>query len=274
MCKIAILTRHDPAKLREIVLKTWKAMSSTERDGFGACWLNPSNKIQTVHSSSPNEQEENPDFVEGFWKGDFSPSNGGPLLIHGRTATCDVNLMNTHPLVEDNRALIHNGIVSSDVYQNVHSTNDSELLLHAWADGIDALERDISGYYAFANLKTNRRGWTLDIVRDSRAKLVAGRLSDLVGDDVGFAFATTDAVLEATGAKRCGRVRNDVWVRYRGLKHVHTKNICPKMVTFTKAQCSLADRSLGSNYKRGGYYGQPAATEYNESALPQEDMFL
>lgn len=264
MCKIAILTQHSPAEMRGIILATWAAMSTSEKDGFGACWLSPSGRIQSVRSSSPSEGEEQPDFVDGFWSGAFSKSNGGPLLIHGRTATCDVNLTNTHPLINGNRALIHNGIVSSTRYHNVTTTNDSELLLHAWADGIGAVERDISGYYAFAHLTASRRGWTLDILRDGRASLVAGRLPE-----GGFAFATTEAVLKATKAKRCGKVRDNVWIRYRGTRHVHTKGFTPKIVTFTKRENALVERSLGPAYGRGSY----ASTNWRAAAPTQEEMF-
>lgn len=264
MCKIAILTKHDPEEMRSVILATWKAMAASEKDGFGACWLSPSGRIQSVHSSAPCEQEQQPDFVDGFWSGAFGVSNGGPLLIHGRTATCDINLTNTHPLIDENRALIHNGIVSSTRYHNVITTNDSELLLHAWADGISALEREISGYYAFGHLTASRRGWTLDIVRDARANLVAGRLPE-----GGFAFATTDAVLAATKAKLCGKVRDNVWVRYRGHRHVHTKDFTPKVVTFTKRESALVERSLGPAYGRGSY----ASTNWRAAAATQEEMF-
>jgi hypothetical protein len=267
MCKIAILTSHNPKRVRETVLSTWAAMSTTERDGFGACWLTPTGRLASVRSSTPTEQSPMPDFVESFWDGAFGTSNGGPLIIHGRTATCDVELGNTHPIIIGNRALVHNGIVSSTRYHNVETTCDSELLLHAWADNeIGSVENHVTGYYAFGVITASRRGWTLDIVRDSRAKLVAGRNPD----DKGYTFATTDAVLAATGAKRCGTVRNDVWIRYKGNRHVHTKGFTPKVATFTRREEALVERSLGPSAAPKSTY---ASTNWRARPYTQEEMF-
>jgi predicted glutamine amidotransferase len=243
MCKLAIFTAHDKSRLRETVLATWRTMAGTEKDGFGACWLSPAGRIVSVHSSTPSEREELPDFVEGFWQGEFSPSNGGPLMIHGRTATCSVELENTHPIVINNQALVHNGIVDSDVYFNAETTCDSELLLHAWKDnGIKALEADIDGYYAFGLITTHRKGYTLDIVKDDRAALIAGK------NESGYVFATTDSVLAATGAKRCGVVKNNVWIQYKGKQLVKTVRFTPKKVIYQKSSQATIERSLGPSY--------------------------
>ena len=235
MCKIAILTQHNAETLQDTVTKVWTAMSKTERDGFGAAWLTPRGTISWIKSSSPKQGEILPDFFEGFTEGRFTRSNGGPLLIHARTATCDVNAENTHPMLVANTALIHNGVVSSERFKNTETSCDSELLTHAFRQGgVEALENDISGYYAFALLEAlPRKEWTLDIVRDSRAPLVGGLLPNN-----GFAFATNDGVLSATGARYCGKIKDNVHFRYQNGRHILTEEFSPKVTISATLQTS------------------------------------
>ena len=170
-------------------------MSKSERDGFGAAWVSPNGKIGYVKSSQPSLLPDLPEFCSAFSEGNGLKSDGGALIIHGRTATCGVNIANTHPMMGNNCALVHNGVVSSKRFHNTDTTCDSELLLHAWkADGIDAVARDISGYYAFAIIQRLKGKTVLDIVRDDKAQLKVGRVTD------GWAFATTPALLATLGS--------------------------------------------------------------------------
>jgi predicted glutamine amidotransferase len=241
MCKLAILLQHDPKRLAQTVTDVWTAMSKTEKDGFGAAWLSPRGALRYIKSSTTSPGESLPDFFDGFTDGAFSTSNGGPLLIHARTATCGINAENTHPMLVANTALIHNGVVSSDRFKNTETSCDSELLTHAFRQGgTKALEDDITGYYAFALLEAlPRRRWSLDIVRDSRAPLVGGVLANS-----GLAFATNDAVLASTGAKHLGKIRDNVHFRYEDGKHVLTEDFTPKMQTTPSLRTS-ASRAFG-----------------------------
>jgi predicted glutamine amidotransferase len=241
MCKIAILTQHEPKALRATVLTVWAAMAKTERDGFGAAWLSPSGSLRYIKSSNSVPGISLPNFFEGFTEGRFTRSNGGPLLIHARTATCGINAENTHPMLIGSTALIHNGVVSSNRFKNTETSCDSELLTHAFRQGgTKALEDDISGYYAFALLEAlPRKQWTLDIVRDSRAPLVGGVLPNN-----GLAFATNDAVLASTGAKHLGKIRDNVHFRYEGGKHVLTKDFTPKVAVVTPTIQHAASRAF------------------------------
>ena len=150
MCKIAIITQHNPDQLQQLVLSLWSAMASTERDGYGAAWVQPNGRIGFVKSSNPRGVTPLPDFFKSFCAGQWSKSDGGAMLVHGRTATCGVNAENTHPMLLGDSALVHNGVVTSKKYHNTESTCDSELLLHAFRQGgIDEVAKEVSGYYAF-----------------------------------------------------------------------------------------------------------------------------
>jgi predicted glutamine amidotransferase len=241
MCKIAILTSHAANELRQTVLDVWAAMSKTERDGFGAAWLSPRGSLNYIKSSSTQPGSSLPDFFDGFTEGRFSKSNGGPLLIHARTATCGVSAENTHPMLVGSTALIHNGVVSSERFHNTETTCDSELLTHAFRHGgVKTLERDITGYYAFALLEAlPRQRWRLDVVRDSRAPLVGGILPNGA-----YAFATNDAVLSSTGATHAGKIRDNIHFRYEDGKHVLTETFTPKVQAVAPALQHAASRAF------------------------------
>ena len=169
-------------------------MSRTEKVGFGAAWVSPNGKIGYMKSSQPSLLSDLPEFCSAFSECNGLKSDGGALIIHGRTATCGVNVANTHPMLAPNAALVHNGVVSSKRFHNTDTTCDSELLLHAWkADGIDAVAQDVSGYYAFAIIQRIKGKTVLDVVRDDKAQLKVGRMMG------GWAFATTPSLLTALG---------------------------------------------------------------------------
>lgn len=242
MCKIAILTHHNPAYLQTTITMLWKAMANTDDDGFGAAWVTSFGKIGWVKSSLPLLGKSLPDFCAGFYadSGSFE-SDGGALLVHGRTATCGVNLENTHPMLNDHSALVHNGIVQSKRFHNTECTCDSELLLHAWnAEGLPAVARDISGYYAFGAITTSRKGVTLDVVRDDRASLYAGMLAE------GWAFATTPELLRVTGADYAAEVRTNTAIRFRNGKHLLTESFLPQRGPLSEETERRASRAFGT----------------------------
>ena len=162
MCKIIILQRHAPAARNRLIRAAWSYFCRTgETDGFGAAWIARDGRLSWAKSSSPTLSGDLPAWADGFFahRGLDEPSDGGWLLLHGRTATCGVNVDNTHPMLDDNgtAALVHNGVVSSDTLQNVYTTCDSELLLHAWDQGGAKGLEQVSGYFAFALLLRRRR---------------------------------------------------------------------------------------------------------------------
>ena len=195
MCKLTIMTKHDANNLGSIITSVWRAMAVTEKDGFGAAWVSPNGKIGYVKSSHPTLLPELPAFCAAFSEGNGLSSDGGALIIHGRTATCGVNVGNTHPMLDTNCALIHNGVVRSKRFHNVDSTCDSELILQAWRHGgITSISRDITGYYALGIIERMRGKTILNVVRDDQAKLLVGKKDDA------WVFATTDTLLKVVGS--------------------------------------------------------------------------
>jgi len=254
MCKITILTKHNSKELCSIIVKTWQAMSITEKDGYGAAWISPKGKLQYVKSSVPSLRAVNNEsfsFVKEFHElhGKLQ-SNGGELIIHGRTSTCGINLNNTHPMISGQSALIHNGIVSSDIYKNTATSCDSELLLKAFEDeGITSFEKNISGYYAFAHLKANGRlPSILTIAKDNRANLQVGKIA---GN--GLAFATTDSLLKIIRAEKIGQYTDNTFTTFKYGELISQKHFKPFVEPYNSAREAAAARSLGLS---NSYYGR------------------
>ena len=126
--------------------------------------------------------------------------------IHGRWATCEVNIQNTHPFRRDGTALMHNGVISNHhEFDKPLSTCDSEALLTRYIDAgakrhpkhlTDAL-KPIRGY--FAAIVFNDDG-TIDIWRDDRATLYMAHVKG-----VGVVIATTTEIILNT-ARECKHI--------------------------------------------------------------------
>lgn len=119
--------------------------------------------------------------------------------IHGRWATCDVNIQNTHPFYRDGSALMHNGVISNHhEFDKPLSTCDSEALLTRYIDAgakrhpkhlTEAL-KPIRGY--FAAIVFNDDG-AIDVWRDDRAALYMAHVKG-----VGVVIATTAEIILST----------------------------------------------------------------------------
>ena len=239
MCKLTILTGHDPKTMPALIHRIWSKMAKTEHDGFGAAWLSPKGKIMTIKSSSHQSVKNLPEYYEGFAQGHFTPSNGGALLIHGRTATCNVDIVNTHPIKVGQAIVIHNGVVDSNKYKNLHSTCDSELILQAYqAAGIQEVAAEITGYYAFGILHPKGKG-LLTVAKDDRAPLFGGITK------FGEVFATTQDLVETTGATVQGKIRDNVSITFQDGKCLGTEKFTPKRKIVTAYSMAQMERSMG-----------------------------
>ena len=229
MCQIVIFTRTNPAERNRLIELVWETMkNSNQRDGYGAAWSSDK-EIGYVKSSVPFivPGGEWPPFLDGAdsYFGYFNdlPSDGGPLMIHGRTATNPKTLDNTHPMLwsEDGseknvtHALIHNGVVESEQYFNHLTTCDSELILHG---GIDEVGRAISGRFAFASLEIGRKGQNiLNVVRDDKALLNVGLMPD-----GSYVFATTQHLIDKVGGRYMAEMKNMACVTFVNSKFTHS----------------------------------------------------
>ena len=257
MCKIAILTNHDPKQLEALINSLWLNFSKTEYDGYGASWIMPNGKLATLKSSLPQARGDSlPSFVNGFYElnGELE-SNGGALLVHGRTATCGVNLANCHPMQSGQSALIHNGVVRSHYYKNSRATScDSELILNAWKHGVrsgNSLEnvaKNIDGYYAFSILTASKSGEILDVVRDDQASLYVGSKNN------GYCFATTREAVEICGGKFLGEFTKNIHAQFINGVCVKTSGFKPYVApardyTFERK----ASKAFGGRYTPYSY---------------------
>ena len=269
MCKLLILTKHNPKELGSIIVKAWQCMALTERDGYGAAWISPSGRLQYVKSSTPSLEDiqiEPLPFVKGFKKlhGKLA-SNGGELIIHGRTATNDICLENCHPMLDGQAALIHNGVVDSEVYDLTETSCDSEYIMKAWNDkGLESVAANISGYYAFAHLQADAKGGALlSIVRDSKAQLRVGKL---LGQ--GVAFATTDTLLKIAGSEVIGDFKDNTFAQFQKGKYLFQRAFKPHIAPYSAAREAAAARALGLD-DDSAYYGRyNAYNSYSKAATP------
>jgi len=263
MCKIAGTTGFNPKKLETIVNETWEEMSTTEDDGFGAAWTDTVGGVSWVKTSIPFFPESDglmfPEFCRAF--GDASikgEPDGNFLLIHGRTATCAVDVDNTHPMLEVGRrrklALIHNGMVDSFTYKNESTSCDSELLMRAYQkDGFKGIENGIEGYYALMLIDKTKARTQFVVARDDTAKLEVGRMP--CGS---WCFGTTRSLIETMGADHyCGFKGNTYSVFTLGEPK-------PKVRSFKPTPRSWA----GTSKALGGYGG---SSPYGSAGTSLED---
>lgn len=218
MCKILGLTSIQADQLDICMELVWDNMSKTEKSGYGAAWNSP-DSIGYVKKSDTYVRQKLT-FGEGFFEKTDKPYEAGAVIIHGRTATCGINIDNTHPFVIDNFALIHNGIVESKKYVNQVSTCDSELILQAFIDGgIKAVAEHIEGWYACMIIeKLPNNEHFLHVFKDTSTSLYVGSL------DGQFVFATTIELIEGIGAKVLAKFKGDTYCRFKGNQMVHQQD--------------------------------------------------
>ena len=135
--------------------------------------------------------------------GDIDFSDIRTVTMHTRWATCGREFKNTHPFIDQDVSLVHNGVIRNAEYLNVNkiSTCDSEAALQTYInkgvrnDTTKAKEwlNLLSGSWAFGILSRNNVGnRILDVVKGSSS------LYSMQVEGLGLIFATDkDDVLEA-----------------------------------------------------------------------------
>ena len=213
MCKLfSIVEVENQEKAERFAKLAIPFITKTDNHGLGIMrlgengthiqrWLNPPTVMRSKKSKSLLKYEKalkHQQNEEGERSRDLYA-----IAIHGRFATCDKSLQNTHPFYRDGSALMHNGIIPNAVdFKRVLSTCDSEALLSQYlAYGVsdsqlrltDAL-KGVGGYYA--SIVFNDNG-TIDIWRDDTATLYLAHVRG-----VGVVIATTEEIIIQTAKKQ------------------------------------------------------------------------
>lgn len=191
MCKLFILSnvsKLTPKQLSRILKSSSQIMGKTDKDGFGWAMLN-GNSFVGERCLEP-EYFENRFFNNGTIPSQFKPifetweanafgklpraaEYSGGLIVHARISTNTISLTNTHPFVNSDYALVHNGIVDNvgPAYEQRTTCDSEHALEHLTTGGIDSMVGGISGYYAVGAL--NRKTGELLVVKDNIANLNA-----------------------------------------------------------------------------------------------------
>lgn len=214
MCKIAVIsniTDDTSENAMKFIKQMAKDMTWQDDDGFGYAivdskgqlygerWKNP--KEAFISYKAVNEISQN---VVSKFKGmlkaksslvtynNFGVKTTEPIrsaILHARKATTPNIMENTHPFVNSNVCLIHNGIIrNTDELQMKISSCDSETILneyikHGVADDIKKIQtvaHNLQGYYACAVFAKQSNGrLILDVFKDKGARLAAYYVDEL-----------------------------------------------------------------------------------------------
>jgi predicted glutamine amidotransferase len=202
MCKIMVFTNTEKVrKLERLVNFVAPLITASDNDGFG--WVAQGAKgpfgersILPVHKYRLNKLDltvalpiTKPSYNTFGKRSELT----GPMVFHGRTSTNQKGLLNAHPIVKNNWYLVHNGVVSNHGPSYKMSTsNDTEHLVHYLSSsGIQGIESNLGGYYAFGAIDPNGK---LHVARDSMARLVTAYVKSIDS----YVFATTADLIEET----------------------------------------------------------------------------
>ena len=133
------------------------------------------------------------------------------LTMHTRFATCGKSMKNTHPFVDNEVSLIHNGIINNtkELNNNKISTCDSESALQLYIrdnlgvktqvcrkDAYLSFLDELRGYWAFGILAKAKNGkYALDVIKGG-AQLYFAYIPEL-GDESGIVFATNKQIIQS-----------------------------------------------------------------------------
>ena len=229
MCKVLMMAginNSNRVQAWKFVTTALNPMIKDDKDGvgyaavgkdglFGERWLKPKQAFKDRQNYNSEDMEfikslgdaiESEVVYNAFGKLDYK--NTTAIILHTRMKTNGaVELMNTHPFVRDNTALIHNGVISNQItLKNLTSTCDSECILNEYVESkvdiapkqIEEVASSLQGYYACGVLTQSKDRWVMDVFKNSAASLHVCRIPNL-GLTV---FATNPEILVYT-AKKC-----------------------------------------------------------------------
>ena len=248
MCKILIIPHVNPNNYKEVwkfVETVTKPLVATERHGFGYMaindqgnlfgerWVNVNDAFKTRENLSKFEISL-VELYKGFLNvpssynsfGDTSSKKITSICLHGRTATSEINIQNTHPFVSGNTALIHNGVVSTCNLKLQTSTCDSEGILNQYiaeyvgADiqNIQKLADKLKGWYACAAYTKVKGKWCLDIFKDNKASLEAVFVKELNS----LVFCTSAKIIAVACKKLKWTITTQFYVQSSAITRIDT----------------------------------------------------
>ncbi len=288
MCKILAFTDTTKLNLKKHVNNIANTLLKSEPDGFGYA-VQGKNGVygeksiaKTFRTRLDSKHQVTLPVVKREYSKFGQPSAlVGAGLFHGRTSTNFLTLNNTHPMIRQEDIapwyLIHNGVVTDyGAKYDKKTSNDSEDLLHRLINGgIEAVERDLGGYYAFACIDA---AGNLHVARDMHATLFIA-WSQVYNS---YIIATTSSLLlkvgKMIGAKLgpIDEIEDDVYMIFKGNELVHNQTIKPR--GFTKQESRHAQASLGRQLGGGefttyetGHGGQIITPNPNYADISEAD---
>jgi hypothetical protein len=250
MCKILTFTNAKKIDIQKTAEVIGNILLGIERDGFGYA-VQGQNNVFGEKTIAPNfcSRLEAKNIVRLPIVEARSETFGyldkpmGPAIFHGRTSTNDKGLLNCHPMQIKKWNLIHNGVVDDHGPKySKKTTNDSEDLLHRLLEGIESVENNIAGYFAFCAIDHNGR---LHVGRDSIATLHIAWIekvqSYLIGTTEDLIKKTAEALNLKTGP--IDLIKPNTYAIFNGNDIEFHRSISPR--GFDKKQAELAELSLG-----------------------------
>ena len=188
MCKLlgfSVKTKLTQEKLNEVI-KASKDLLKDQKDGFGYALsggdIEGITSLRLTNGSllgyGYDEPEEWADITRQPYKakGKVAPCTAG--IFHGRTSTNSVSIQNTHPFVNDDLALVHNGIVTyTGKTRKKKGTCDSEDIFNSFTmgGGWKELKKYYSGYAGLLLLRPNGE---ITIYKDETPSLYVCKIAE------------------------------------------------------------------------------------------------
>ena len=181
MCRLLGFSTEKKVEQKQLedIIYTCRELLKDQRDGFGYALSGgdvsgiASLRLTsgTMYGYNYEPAGEWRDFVNVPYekRGEVAPCTAA--LFHGRTSTNHIKIQNSHPVVNENLALAHNGIVEySGKKRRKAGTCDSEDLFNTFSVGKGW--RELSKYYSgYAAVLIIKPGGTLVIYRDATPTL-------------------------------------------------------------------------------------------------------
>jgi len=278
MCKLlgfSVSQKVGEEKLAEII-QTCRDLLKDQKDGFGYALSGGDIKgITSLRLTTGSllgygypEAGEWADVVKDApfeARGKISPCTGG--VFHGRTSTNSLGVENTHPFVNEDLALVHNGIVDyTGKKRKKRGVCDSEDLFNTFTIGKGWREFH-KHYTGYAGLLILRKGGTLTIYRDASPNLHICKVEG------GIVVGTT--LHDVTKlASLFDKVPNAPWMLKPDVATtIHEGKIIDKESVKAMRSRSFGAKDSLSLYSSGGYSGYGSYSTGSATKTKEKELF-